>query len=58
MYATMADSRKTIEMLINFSAKREQVDSHGRTAVHYATFFGKHNALKFLITAAADWTPV
>lgn len=35
----------------------EQVDSEGRTAVHYAAFFGKHRALKFLIEAASDWNP-
>ena len=33
------------------------MDSEGRTAVHYAAFFGKHRALKFLVEAASDWTP-
>lgn len=33
------------------------MDSEGRTAVHYAAFFGKHHALKFLIEAASDWNP-
>ena len=34
-----------------------QTDPEGRTAVHYAAFFGKHRALKFLIDTASDWTP-
>ena len=34
-----------------------QTDPEGRTAVHYAAFFGKHRSLKFLIESASDWTP-
>lgn len=34
-----------------------QVDSNGRTAVHYAAFFGKAKALKFLVESAAKWLP-
>ena len=34
-----------------------QVDAVGRTAVHYAAFFGKAKALKFLIESGSDWTP-
>lgn len=34
-----------------------KVDSMGRTAVHYAAFFGKAKALRFLIESAAHWMP-
>ena len=34
-----------------------QRDPEGRTAVHYAAFFGKHRSLKFLVESASDWTP-
>ena len=34
-----------------------QTDPEGRTAVHYAAFFGKQRSLKFLIESASDWTP-
>lgn len=57
MYAAMADSHLAVEMLLNFSARREQTDPEGRTATHYAAFFGKHKALKFLIESASDWNP-
>lgn len=34
-----------------------QCDSEGRTAVHYAAFFGHHRSLQFLIDFACDWSP-
>lgn len=42
---------------LNHTPYITQTDAEGRTAVHYAAFFGKYNTLKSLISSASAWAP-
>ena len=54
---TLPHSLFLILLLPSLPPPSLQCDSEGRTAVHYAAFFGHHRSLQFLIDFACDWSP-
>ena len=52
--AVLESNTDALEQLLNSGADIDRRDSHGRTALHVATYFQNHAAMRLLVAAGAD----